>query len=420
MKAPVKFFWCLIIAGFFYELAYTNACGADESYLDSQELKDVELKVDSLKDKLGDKAGIPDVRDNYIHVPRNARMLTVSEVESAYEKIYTQIDKEQVSWQIGLNPRELKYPLRAHASFLAALVTALKENLGDRSKNAKIARNLAQFLIWTQQQAGTGVYPFPLTQERNGAAFKALSHFLSEAKKQNKLSLVIKNSWMCDDLTDGGLQFDNSEVGCAMFDMYVYTHDNNYLISAVKSADWASNHSIVRNWNYNAFSIGLLTKAYTLTKNKSYLTAALHKARIGVLPGQLTLGPQAGRWVDQHNARPAYHYIMMQALCELLEVLPKDEPSRNSIIECLRLGLMNRNADFLARGAPTKEKAFTALLAVKRIFHSDKEFLIQTHTLDALHNLELIISSQYLRDSLPLSPREWALFLVEVKEGGLN
>jgi hypothetical protein len=108
---------------------------------------------------------------------------------------------------------------------------------------------------------------------------------------------------------------------------------------------------------------------------------------------------------------------MMQALCELIEVMPVSNPAHSAIIDCIKIGLINRNEDFLTKGAPTKEKAFTALIAAKRVFKNDPQFLKDTHTLEALHNLELIISSQYLHGSFPLSPREWALFLAEVKQG---
>lgn len=416
MKARAMNIGCLIIVGLFYALRLSTMCIASEdSYAEA--LKEIELKVEDLKTKLGPNAGIPEVADTYTKVPHSARILTSAEVEKAFSPIYSQIHKEEKNWQIGIDPRELKYPLRAEASILAALVTAIRSQFGDENLSIKLAHDISQFLIWTQTQARTGVYPFPMTNEGKGAAFNAVNHFLSEAKKQGNLKEVINNNWLCADFSDGGLQFDNAEVGIAMFQLYELTQDKAYLISATQAADWAAHHIIVRNWNYNAFSIGLLAKAYSVTHNPIYLYEAIHKAMLGVIPGQLTTGPERGRWLDQHNARPAYHYIMMQALCELIEVMPVSNPAHSAIIDCIKIGLINRNEDFLTKGAPTKEKAFTALIAAKRVFKNDPQFLKDTHTLEALHNLELIISSQYLHGSFPLSPREWALFLAEVKQG---
>ena len=79
-----------------------------------------------------------------------------------------------------------------------------------------------------------------------------------------------------------------------------------------------------------------LAKAYAITGEATYLEAALRKARLGVIPGQLTDGPRAGRWIDPHNARPAYHYIMMRSLAQLLAVMPEDPVDRADILNALK------------------------------------------------------------------------------------
>ena len=416
MMAPTKYFACVILAGFFYAQSFSSKVLATEEYPYAVSLKDIQARVEAYKNKIGDKAGVPDTEDTYIKVPAKAQFIKVSALDSAFKIIPALIKHEEKNWQPGVKPTNFKYPLRLPASALDAEVYALKYNFGDRSLNQTSANHIANFFIWTQKEAGTGVYPFPLSESGSGAAFSAVTHFISEAKKQNKLSEVIHNGWLCNDLTDGGLQFDNAEVGKAMFDLYEVTHDAEILASAVKASDWALTHAIVTNWNYNAFSVGLLAKAYAITGNPAYLNEAKRKAILGVIPGQLKQGTNTGRWVDQHNAKPAYHYIMLQALTELVEVMPKDDPARTQIIECIRLGLINRNHDFLTRGAPTKEKALTALLAVKRVFAHDPQFLKDTETSEALYNLELIISSQYSWRNLPVSPREWVIFLSDIKE----
>lgn len=103
--------------------------------------------------------------------------------------------------------------------------------------------------------------------------------------------------------------------------------------------------------------------------------AAKTKAIIGVMPGQLTDGPRAGRWLDPHNARPAYHYIMLRGLAQLAAVMPKSDPARGEIMRAMQSGLRARNEDYFNQGAANKDKAMETLLLVNRAFADESEFL---------------------------------------------
>jgi hypothetical protein len=168
---------------------------------------------------------------------------------------------------------------------------------------------------------------------------------------------------------------------------------------------------MVPNWNYNSFSVYLLAKIALVTGEARYLEAAKKKALIGVIPGQLADGAHAGRWLDAHNARPAYHYIMMRALAQLAAALPAADADRPRIVAALRLGLRARNSEIVSQGAPTKDKAVEALLLVNRVFADDAEFLRDSLSLEALNALGRLVSSEALRGKSPLGPREWGAFL---------
>jgi hypothetical protein len=84
-----------------------------------------------------------------------------------------------------------------------------------------------------------------------------------------------------------------------------------------RAADWAFAQRCVPNFNYNAFSVGLLARAFKATGDARYLNGALRKAEVGVLPGQ---APN-GRWLDPHNARTVYHLIILRALNDLAAAL---------------------------------------------------------------------------------------------------
>ena len=364
---------------------------------------------------LGDQAGVPEVADNYTPVPENARWLTRAEVQPGFSRHFDKLDSTRW-WRMGADPTKLTQPLRAPAAVLSGNVAAARAKLDGAGRSLVVAKDATEFLMWAQEQAGAGLYPFPAARgTSSGRAMEVATAFLAKAERAGQLDSVVRNGWSYDDLGDGGLQFDNAECGVAMFELYEFTHDERVLASARKAADWAARRSLAANWNYNSFSVWLLAKAHAVTGEAAYLTAAKKKALLGVIPGQLTSGPRAGRWLDPHNARPAYHYIMLRGLAQLAAVLPKDDADRAIIMQSLKLGLKTRNEEILTQGVMTKDKAMEALLLVAQVFAADKAFLEESRSTAALDVLARFVSAECLRGKLPLGPREWGLFMEYVK-----
>jgi uncharacterized protein YyaL (SSP411 family) len=275
-----------------------------------------------------------------------------------------------------------------------------------------MAKDAADFLIWAQEKAGAGCYPFPAARGTSQArAMEVATRFLEKAEKAGKLDTVVRNGWAFDDTGEGGMQFDNGECGVAMLDLYELTKDPRYLESALKAADWALARPLCTNWNYNSFSVRLLARAFALTGDGKYLDAATKKARLGVIPGQLTDGPRAGRWMDAHNSRPAYHYIMMCALGQLAAAMPPSHEHRQEIVRSLSLGLKARNAEMVSHGVMNKDHAMEALLLVNRAFAKDETFLRETKSAEALRTLALLVSDEAHLGKSPLSPGGWGQFL---------
>lgn len=379
--------------------------------LASNDLQAVRSAVAAGRLALGDQAGVPEAADTYLPVPKGKPLFTAEEARRGFAPMSERLEKERW-WNVGADPTRLTAPLRLPASVMAGYVAAVRAKFDGAESSLARARDVAEFLMWAQQQAGSGGFPFPAARGTSQArAMEVATRFLAQAEKAGKLAQVVRSGWLFDDLGDGGLQFDNGECGVAMFELYEVTKDPRHLASARKASDWALARPLCPNWNYNGFSVTLLAKAYSVTGEGDYLEAALHKARLGVIPGQLTDGPRAGRWLDPHNARPAYHYIMMRALAQLAAVLPKDHPGRAEILSALRLGLQARNAEILSCGVMNKDKALEALLLVNRTFEKDEAFLKETQTKDALHALGVLVSEEARRGKMPLSPCEWGRFL---------
>ena len=394
------FFQCVVSCG-----AADDPRAALQAALVKEDLVAVKAAVEQGREELGERAGMPEVADEYLPVPASARLLTADEARQAVEKSFAKLEQMRF-WQIGLDPTKLSAPLRGPASVVACMIALHRAKLDDGTRALAQARDAADFLIWAQGQAGAGCYPFPAAKNTSKErAMQVATRFLERAEATGKLAETVRVGWAFEDHGDGGLQFDNGECGVALLELYEATQDQRYLDSALKAADWAMARPLCTNWNYNSFSVHLLAKAHEVTKQPKYLAAALKKARLGVIPGQLTDGPRAGRWMDAHNARPAYHYIMMSALARLASELPPDHVDLPSVRQSLQLGLSARNGEILTQGVMSKDKPVECLLLVTRLFASDRAFLSETKSVEALDTLLRLASEEYRRGRLPLGPR---------------
>lgn len=404
-----KTLWLLISAAQLTQAADPRS--TLQAALIQEDLLAVKAAVVQGRMELGEQAGIPEVADEYLPVPASARLLNAEEARQAVKKSFARLEQLRF-WQIGLDPTKLTAPLRGPASVVACMIAIHRAKLDDGTQALQQARDAADFLIWAQQQAGAGCYPFPAAKNTSGdRAMQVATRFLERAEAAGKLAETVRAGWALEDHGDGGMQFDNGECGVAMLELYEATQDQRYLGSALKAADWAISRPLCTNWNYNSFSVHLLAKAHEVTKQPKYLEAALKKARLGVIPGQITDGPRAGRWMDAHNARPAYHYIMMTALARLAGELPPDHADLPALRQSLQLGLSARNNEILTQGVMNKDKPVECLMLVTRLFATDTAFLSETKSVEALDTLLRLASEEARRGKLPLGPRGWGALL---------
>ena len=241
------------------------------------------------------------------------------------------------------DPRAMQAGLRQAAFPLDGLARTALLTPEHREELTTQVRVGADWLIKLQHPSG--VFPFPIGPGLNPR--DKVGSIVAKAILEHPE--IVVNDWIPDDKTDGGLQFDNGLCGKALLSAWELTRDERYRAAARRAGDWAITRPLVSNWNYNAFSVGLLARLAEVTQEEeraTYLAAAVKKAEAGVLPGQMP----GGRWFDAHNACAVYHNILLRELLELLHVLPADHVFRPTLLDAVKRGLNQAADETLSHG----------------------------------------------------------------------
>lgn len=201
---------------------------------------------------------------------------------------------------------------------LATIRPSLQDHAtDDREAADALARGVAKVLLTLQQP--DGFFPFPDLRGKNIRFGEMIEKRLAAGQA------AVHDGWVVTADADGGTQFDTGICGVALLHAGETFNDPAWIAAGLRAADWAMRQRCVANFNYNAFSVSLLARAYKVNSNSQYLDAALAKFRLGVAPGQAA----NGRWIDSHNARTVYHVIILRAIGDLLNALP-DERAENT------------------------------------------------------------------------------------------
>ncbi|WP_395753089.1 hypothetical protein [Prosthecobacter sp.] len=290
---------------------------------------------------LGDQAGVPDGR----RAGKKAEPVTLGEAEAT--RLFVEALKSE-----GRRVRQLSegrpFPdqmLRLYADVLNG-VTHVRPFAEKHQPEAvveldRLTSGVAGMLVRLQQPAG--FFPFPDLRGKN-IRFGAMITRQVEAG-----TVEVKDGWVISADPDGGTQFDTGVCGAALLQAGVLHQNAEWKQAGLRAADWALAQKCCANFNYNAFSVSLLTQAYLATGDMKYLEGALKKFRVGVAPGQ---APN-GRWMDAHNARTVYHVIIVRGLGELAMALtlPKERlQEREEVDAVLKPALQALLDEFDAMG----------------------------------------------------------------------
>jgi len=305
----------------------------------SKDAAGTKMICDRIIEVLGPWAGNPE------EAPRYYRPIERSEPDlAAVRKLWEKLagaSRPKVAWVRAPNgdPRRMETGLRAAGRPMLAYLAMARAEPRRKDEYLSLARTGGDYLVKLQRP--DGLFPFPDLRGR--------SRFFDPLQKKLFLKHpgAFQDGWIVDDGGSGDLQYDQGICGVAMAELYRATGDREYLESACKAADWSASRPMTVNWNYNAFSVWLLARVARVANQRRHFEAAVEKLRVGVLPAQM----QDGRWFDPHNAKLAYHAILLRGILEVYLALPKRDPHRPEVRDALVRGLDNAAAETCQRGA---------------------------------------------------------------------
>ncbi len=321
---------------------------------------------------LGRYLGVPEEAADYI--PENPDPLTDAEAISliAVEAPKLIGTEPWVAAMGSTSGNDVTSPLRSSCGALR--LEALAARLNPAQADALLASVKEGAAYLTSVQRPDGLFPFPdLSDEfaakqnecemQTGAAKDACTKELARdparliqgvkndiVARGESLDDYFQNGWIIRDVQvngDGGdLQYDNGICGEAMLVAGIVLGDDAVLEAGRRAADWAAAQKLSTNWNYNAFSVRLMALYGRRQGDAALTSAAVEKARFGVLPGELP----TGRWGDQHNAKTVYHAILMKSLTALALAIAPDDPEHDHVMASVDVALLNYATELVSAG----------------------------------------------------------------------
>ena len=116
----------------------------------ANDLAAIRSAVTAARAALGDKAGVPEVADDFRRAPGDATMLTREEAQRGFTPHFAQLEKMRW-WKIGTDPSKLTAPLRGVASVITGNVAAARAKLDGAERSLTMAKEAANFLICAQE-----------------------------------------------------------------------------------------------------------------------------------------------------------------------------------------------------------------------------------------------------------------------------
>lgn len=348
---------------------------------------------------LGDQAGVPDGRRVGVKA-EPARLAEAQAVKMFLDAIASQSRAvDELSEGRPLPDQMLRlyaYVLEATAIARPAVAQHAPQHLPQLDR---LAAGTAKILLDRQQPAGH--FPFPDLRGKNIRFGDMIQRQLDAG------AITIDSGWVITPDPDGGSQFDTGVCGSALILAGKVFEKPAWTAAGVRAADWAVAQHCCPNFNYNAFSVSLLSHAYGTTGDAKYLDAAMAKFRVGVAPGQ---APN-GRWIDAHNARTVYHVILLRGIADLAAALPKDRAAdRAEVDRVLKPAVAALLTEFDAAGITVE--AMAELRILKAVMSDDRRL---DDAADRMAGMIIGKCTDGRRSRMGVSPNQLAAVVADVR-----
>lgn len=266
---------------------------------------------------LGDQAGLPDAR----RAGERATPRSISQAEAVQLFLGALESEKKGLREISAGKTVGNNMLRFYADIIQGCCearAAIQKHQPEKVPELdKLIAGACSILLRLQQPSG--LFPFPDLRGKN-------IRFGEMIEKQLAAHPAgVKDGWLVVADPAGGMQFDTGVCGTALLTAGDTFQHAEWTQAGRRAADWALAQRCVPNFNYNAFSVGLLAQTYKAMGDRRYLEGAIRKVELGVLPGQ---APN-GRWLDPHNARTVYHLIILRSLNDLASASPLESAIAN-------------------------------------------------------------------------------------------
>jgi hypothetical protein len=268
--------------------------------------------VTELERALGGDAGIPDVRRKGDRVPSTA--VKPVEVADLFLKVLRADGRTWKALATG-TPRPFILP-RTYASFVQGciIIRPLVE------RHARDNLELFDALVhgacrsMTALQTTDGFFKFPDLRGRHPRFGRTIQRLVDQEAG------TVSDGWVTVPLPGGESQFDAGECGIALLRAGAAYQSKEWIVAGLRAADWVSEQQCVPTFHHTACSVSLLCQAYHVSaKRREYLDRALKMYWLGLAPGQTP----GGRWINPLDARTSNHVILLRALHDLEEALPR-------------------------------------------------------------------------------------------------
>lgn len=369
----------------------------------------VNVSAQALIAELGEKAGQPSEAPEFILPDEDAKSLEAAQVPSLFARALATLQMD-AWWKTVPTGPDCPAPLRVVASAAEGCVLARQAGCEGAAALLEEARAAADFLLLAQKTGGKAAFPFPAWRGKRGRYGMIADRLLKAAGDHE--AAAIHDGWIVDDGHTGELNLDNALAVSALLALYAETKEERDLDAARNAVSWMMQRPLTILSHPNSFTVSALTKFYMITREVPVLSSALEICRLGILPTQLTEGPNAGRWADPQDAKLVYHFQNLRAVAGLLLALPTDSPDRPPLRKALRLGLAAYNETIITQGGSSLDAALDLYCLLMSHESELGSTLKETHTPDAARMIFRAAVEEYRLEHPTISPGTWGHFLL--------